>query len=94
MSALALKTWWFAPIYGDVHADRGAIRTGSGQGPPEHVHGFDLKHAFKSARALWPTANGWRCLGRVNARDPERSTAADEGWEVHVGEMHRVRLRP
>jgi len=74
---MRFKKWWFAPLYGGVI------------GSPDTIAAEDLVDAFKEARRSWPTARGWRCLGRVNQRDSEKSTEVDAGIEERV-----VRVEP
>lgn len=50
---------WMAPLHGGA------------QGSPEQVFASDLDRAFRQARAMWPDADGWRCLGTVDPADPE-----------------------
>lgn len=61
------RTWWFSPVY--------AMATGEA----EHLEARDLEDAFVRAHVRWPSAHGWHCHGRVDARCPERATKVDAG---------------
>jgi len=60
-----MAAWWMSPIYGEK------------QGMPEIVYspvefeGHELEYAFKMARRLWPSADGWEVLGAVDPDDIE-----------------------
>lgn len=52
---------WMCPLWGPELTE----------GCPEVFLSIDLGMAFRLARTAWPTANGWRSLGRQDPNDPE-----------------------
>ncbi len=51
---------WMAPLYGVA------------RGGAERILAPDLDGAFRLARAMWPGADGWTCIGPVHPTDSER----------------------
>lgn len=59
---MATTNWierWMAPLYGRAMQ----------QGMPEVIYAPDLDEAFTLARVRWPSAKGWRCLGRAEGEN-------------------------
>jgi len=57
---------WFAPLYG-----AGGIKA-QAQGMPDSFLCPDLDAGFRLARAMWPGATGWTCLGPVGTSERGR----------------------
>ncbi len=62
---VTIRGWWMAAL---MREPEGEYK----QYSPEIVYAFDLPHAFSEMRKDHPTADGWLCLGGVDARDFER----------------------
>lgn len=66
MTELKPSRWWMAAKYGRSMA------------MPEMVAASDLDQAFRIIRTLHPTANEWRCLGKVPPGSPSSLECTEE----------------
>jgi hypothetical protein len=75
--------WWIGPLYGkDLQG-----------GEVERFYAPTLEVAFLQARLHWPTAKGWRCLGAVDANEPECSLHCPEAGEQLTVHSSRVEVQ-
>jgi len=78
-----VNEWWFQPFYAGPSSRRDVTAT-SVSGVPDVIDAADLDTAFRRARMIWPTVREWRCLGRVDDKDREKSTRKDRGWRERI----------
>ena len=80
-----MAAWWMAPVYGKKKGAPEIVYS------PTEFEGHELEYAFKMARRLWPTADGWEVLGAVDAKDIECRILVPESGTRQVVRMTRQR---